>query len=270
MNIEQSQTRLVLQQRPMRAWIVGVICALGLTYLLVCIGFVLPIHSTLICQRATQVRVDCQLQESSLFKSHLIQMPLDNLRQAKVKWLGQDNAILLTTYKKLALLPVPANTVQFPTNTLLIKTSRKQAQQFASQIDAFLEDTYKGSSLSLKQGFRWLALPAIGLLSLVLLFGFLQALLIPSETRIFDKTLNLVKLIQKPLLGQAKVKEEQLSLVSDLQFVKPQTSKDKGFAIALYKQDDTYQLIQLQQRQEAENLLVKLRDFLDLHQEDFH
>ncbi|MBW4507903.1 MAG: hypothetical protein KME64_15510 [Scytonematopsis contorta HA4267-MV1] len=194
-------------------WVTAAMFGVCGTWYIVLLNAVIPIETsvtTLSCNRQKPDRGTCQLDNSNFWLSRKTQIPVSNLKSAKVSTRVQDS---IKTYQILII--TSSGEITFNPNQ---SYKLEQAQAITSAINSFVKNRLK-TSLSIESAYKWFSIAGLITVSVIavsFLCIMLLCLLQGVDTWIFEKNIDGLTIKQKRLLGKKFTQHLQQGEIEDV------------------------------------------------------
>ncbi|MBD2385151.1 hypothetical protein [Cylindrospermum sp. FACHB-282] len=252
--VEETHTRLVIQQKPISNWITGgLIFTAGLSFLIYCILFDFA-SARLTCTRSLPKEINCELKRFSLLGKK-DQLKIFDPQQAQIITTrgsrgGETHQVVVTSsFGYIVLLP---------------HASYQANQSAASEINNFI-NSEQTSLLVLQNQREYLSYLSLLFLFVIAIGAFLCTS--PVSTCTFYKSLNQVFIERKGLRGEAIIKYSLLSIL-DFEIQDKQFKYKKLYRAVILLKFGTEIPINVEYTDEnsVRYVVLRIRQFLSLQQ----
>ena len=194
-------------------WATAAIFGICSGWYTVLLSAMIPVETsvtTLSCNRQKPDRGICQLDNSNFWSSQKTQIPVSNLKSARVSTSIKHS---IKTYQ--ILIVTSSGEITFNPHQ---GYKLKQAQAITSAINAFVENRLK-TSLSIESNYKWFSIAGLITVSVIavsFLCIMLLCLLQGVDTWVFEKNIDGLTLKQKRLLGNKCTQHLQQGEIEDI------------------------------------------------------
>ena len=196
--LENDDDKIILRRYPIKNWLAFFCLTASIATLNYLVLFNAPVYSSLTCDRAWLNTIDCELLESSLFKSDLRHQTIKNIGEAQ--HILNNGRILLNT--EIDLLHNQIKNNYFPSHSFLgfydiyLYRFPRQALNEAKQIKNFVNNR-KQNKLEITRKLFSLLYPFLLLLPVTILISIFCILAQPITTYIFNFKQNKLTIVEK-------------------------------------------------------------------------